>query len=182
MGCRCVADHEREGQFPFLDENVVTFLQTLPSCCKVRLWELCFPTHLRRAQIITSIHDCVYDVWVSSYTVEPLGNVSVVRNWTTLTPLLRDCFFAQLFAFVSQLTFFSGVAIKRVIYYLHQILQHTHVHIHTLLTPTHTHAHRRTSPSHEDRGRNVYWEKWLISLVAMVLAGCPRELFSLVPE
>ncbi|XP_064386647.1 asparagine synthetase domain-containing protein 1-like isoform X2 [Halichondria panicea] len=34
---RCVADHEREGQFPFLDEHVVTFLQTLPSCCKADL-------------------------------------------------------------------------------------------------------------------------------------------------
>ena len=33
---RCVADHQREGQFPFLDEGVVTFLQSLPVHHKVR--------------------------------------------------------------------------------------------------------------------------------------------------
>ena len=32
---RCIADHHREGQFPFLDEGVVTFLQQLPLHCKV---------------------------------------------------------------------------------------------------------------------------------------------------
>ena len=34
--CRCVGDHHRDGQFPFLDENVVSFLQELPITSKVR--------------------------------------------------------------------------------------------------------------------------------------------------
>ena len=33
--CRCIADHEREGEFPFLDEEVVGFLQQLPIWSKV---------------------------------------------------------------------------------------------------------------------------------------------------
>ncbi len=32
---RCVADHHREGEYPFLDENVVMFLQQLPIWDKV---------------------------------------------------------------------------------------------------------------------------------------------------
>ena len=32
---RCIADHHREGQFPFLDEEVVAYLQQLPVHCKV---------------------------------------------------------------------------------------------------------------------------------------------------
>ena len=32
---RCIADHQREGQFPFLDEEVVGFLQQLPVWNKV---------------------------------------------------------------------------------------------------------------------------------------------------
>ena len=32
---RCIADHQREGQFPFLDEEVVGFLQQLPIWSKV---------------------------------------------------------------------------------------------------------------------------------------------------
>ncbi len=35
MHDRCIADHQREGQFPFLDEAVVAFLQQLPMCHKV---------------------------------------------------------------------------------------------------------------------------------------------------
>ena len=34
---RCIADHMREARFPFLDEDVVTFLQQLPMDQKVGL-------------------------------------------------------------------------------------------------------------------------------------------------
>ena len=34
---RCIADHHREGQFPFLDEEVVAYLQQLPVHCKVHV-------------------------------------------------------------------------------------------------------------------------------------------------
>ena len=35
---RCISDHGREARFPFLDENVVRFLQSLPVCVKVRVY------------------------------------------------------------------------------------------------------------------------------------------------
>eukprot|EP00731_Ephydatia_muelleri_P018594 Em0011g634a len=34
---RCVADHQRDGQFPFLDETVVDYLQRLPMTSKLDL-------------------------------------------------------------------------------------------------------------------------------------------------
>lgn len=32
---RCISDHGRETRFPFLDENVVEFLESLNVCVKV---------------------------------------------------------------------------------------------------------------------------------------------------
>ena len=34
--CRCAADHQRDAQYPFLDEQVVAYLQGLPMTLKVR--------------------------------------------------------------------------------------------------------------------------------------------------
>ena len=33
--CRCTADHQRDAQYPFLDERVVAYLQQLPMAIKV---------------------------------------------------------------------------------------------------------------------------------------------------
>ena len=33
---RCTADHQREAEYPFLDEQVVTYLQQLPMSVKVQ--------------------------------------------------------------------------------------------------------------------------------------------------
>ena len=35
--CRCVADHQRDAQYPFLDEQVVAHLQQLPMTLKARV-------------------------------------------------------------------------------------------------------------------------------------------------
>ena len=38
---RCTADHQRDAQYPFLDEQVVAYLQALPMTVKVTaLWHL----------------------------------------------------------------------------------------------------------------------------------------------
>ena len=34
---RCIGDHGREARFPYLDENVVSYLQSLPMSDKVKL-------------------------------------------------------------------------------------------------------------------------------------------------
>ena len=35
---RCISDHGREARYPFLDENIVSFLNSLPVWIKVRIY------------------------------------------------------------------------------------------------------------------------------------------------
>ena len=58
---RCISDHGREARFPFLDENVVSFLQDIPIWIKVRfleavlsIIEIIFSTLSRKQQKIRS--------------------------------------------------------------------------------------------------------------------------------
>ncbi len=78
-------------------------------------------------------------------------------------------FFAKLFAFVLHaVDLFSGVAVKRV-NYLHQILQHTHVHTHTRHSPSShppTHTGRPLPPTRTggetsiERSGSSPWLPW----------------------
>ena len=52
---RCVADHQRDGQFPFLDETVVDYLQRLPMTSKVRYIYVFIMKHCREKEPIAYI-------------------------------------------------------------------------------------------------------------------------------
>ena len=94
---RIISDHAREARLPFLDESVVSFLNSLPMCKKVTAWwglggprQLCNPGHSFRGMLeswwvttwpLKESHAWIFCVSTETVTLNPIGWKFDVHFW-----------------------------------------------------------------------------------------------------